>query len=262
MTNIGVFPFGKPVQILIQENRTPKKVFILGVYASAVHARWIDSNSKELVKALAVASEPYIFWRGENAESIIRNIGVPEGCGKLEPADSKFNGPSGIALDDLILKPLGLEREDAWLCDLVPHSCMNSDQEKAIKREYLPRIGNKLPTPSVPFVPRELTDDKRVSEILSELRESKAEILVLLGNEPIKWFLHKFDERTELSEFGYDQQSYGKTHSIQISGVTIDVLPLAHPRQIARLGKSSSHWYKWHQVWIENRAPELRKKIK
>ena len=34
------FPFGETVKPLAQLDRTPKKVFVLGVYASAVHARW------------------------------------------------------------------------------------------------------------------------------------------------------------------------------------------------------------------------------
>ena len=34
------FPFGEELKPLRQQDRTPKKVFVLGVYASAVHARW------------------------------------------------------------------------------------------------------------------------------------------------------------------------------------------------------------------------------
>ena len=34
------FPFGETVHPLVQQDRGPKKVFVLGVYASAVHARW------------------------------------------------------------------------------------------------------------------------------------------------------------------------------------------------------------------------------
>ena len=57
------FPFGETVKPLVQEDRTPKKVFVLGVYASAVHARWKNgANTK--CNALAVASEPRIFWDG------------------------------------------------------------------------------------------------------------------------------------------------------------------------------------------------------
>ena len=138
MKSIGTFPFGQPVQEVVQTDRTPKSVFVLGVYASAVHARWINNNEKTVVNALAVASEPYIFWRGENAESIIQKIVIPKELGKLIPAKQEFNGPSGMALDNLILNPLGLDRQKVWLCDLVPHSCVNPSQSKAIERAYVP----------------------------------------------------------------------------------------------------------------------------
>ena len=148
MQTIGTFPFGQPVQEVKQIDRRPKKVFILGVYASAVHARWVDAAGKTAVRALAVASEPEIFWRGDNAEDIIEQVSVPPELGKLMPAHKQFNGPSGIALDELILHPLGLSREDAWLCDLVPHSCVNPAQKKAIARVYLPLIASQ----AIPFL--------------------------------------------------------------------------------------------------------------
>ena len=67
MSKISVyyFPFGQPLKRVQQTDRTPKKVFVLGVYASAVHARWIDKEGRDKIKALAVASEPCIFWRGK-----------------------------------------------------------------------------------------------------------------------------------------------------------------------------------------------------
>ena len=34
------YPFGEKVHRLVQEDRSPKRVFVLGVYASAVHAKW------------------------------------------------------------------------------------------------------------------------------------------------------------------------------------------------------------------------------
>jgi hypothetical protein len=55
------FPFGHELKKVEQKDRSPKKAFVLGVYASAVHARWIDKNGKQKVSALAVASEPEIF---------------------------------------------------------------------------------------------------------------------------------------------------------------------------------------------------------
>ena len=38
MNGIMKYPFGETVHPLIQQDRTPKKVFVLDVYASAVHA--------------------------------------------------------------------------------------------------------------------------------------------------------------------------------------------------------------------------------
>jgi len=128
-----VFPFGSKLQKVEQLDKTPKKVFVLGVYASAVHAKWINVNGKVKVNALAVASEPYIFWKGDGAKQIIDKVEIPATLGTLIPANENFNGPSGKVLDNLYLKPLGYSREDAWLCDLLPYSRINPNQQKAIE---------------------------------------------------------------------------------------------------------------------------------
>ncbi len=249
------FPFGQPVQEVVQAERSPKPVFVLGVYASAVHARWVSANNKTIVTALAAASEPYIFWRGENAESIIREIDIPREIGQLLPADRQFNGPSGLALDKLILEPLGITRAEARLCDLVPHSCANPAQAKAIERAYLPLMEKyELPQPSVPSVPAQLTDEIRRNAILDELQQSGAGTLILLGDQPIRWFLSCFDSRWQrLSDFMRDGHDYGTIHCANIEGRQIDILPLAHPRQIAKLGHSSPIWYRHHQDWLKKR---------
>jgi hypothetical protein len=259
MTSIGIFPFGQPVREVVQTDRTQKRVFVLGVYASAVHARWVGKDNEIKVKALAIASEPYIFWRGDNAEAIIQQITVPPKLGKLVPADKQFNGPSGIALDELILQPLGLSREEAWCCDLVPHSCVNQGQSKSIEREYR-RDAKKygLPMAMVLPVPTALTDEKRRSAICDELQESGANTLILLGDKPIQWFLSYFDNHQKnLSDFGHDSQSYGRLHNAHIGSQEIKVLPLAHPRQIAKLGRGSTIWYKLHQTWNNEYAGKV-----
>jgi uracil-DNA glycosylase len=109
-----------------------------------------------------------------------------------------------------------------------------------------------LPDPSIPPVPRNLSDEARRSAIVNELRESQAQTLILLGDQPIRWFLKFFDQRcSRLSDFGTDHSAYGKKHRVDISGISIDVLPLAHPRQVARLGSSSKVWHELHQEWIK-----------
>jgi hypothetical protein len=256
MLTFGVFPFGQPVEEVAQADRTQKRVFVLGVYASAVHARWVGADNKTIVNALAVASEPYIFWRGENSEAIIQRIVVPQKLGKLVPANRQFNGPSGVALDDFILKPLRLTRNEAWLCDLVPHSCVNPAQSKAIERAYSPLAKKyELPKPTVPPVPTALTDEKRRKAIWDEIQESGASTLILLGDKPIQWFLAHFDPRCKrLVDFMRDGQPYGKPYIAQINGKQMEVLPLAHPRQIAKLGQSSPIWYNHHQIWASTQA--------
>jgi hypothetical protein len=130
----------------------------------------LDKEGKTLVRALAVASEPYIFWRGENVEEIVTGISIPPELGCLKPAASNLNGHSGIVLDSHFLNPLGHGRNDAWLCDLVPHSCVNDGQAKAIQREYEPLIQeHNLTRPTVPQVPTCLADDARQLSILNEL---------------------------------------------------------------------------------------------
>jgi hypothetical protein len=259
MSQIGRFPFGQVVRTLTQVDRAPKELFVLGVYASAVHARWVDGTGIELAKALAVASEPHIFWRGEGAADIISQIALPAGVGRLVPADAIFNGPSGIALDECFLSPLRRTRNHAWLADLVPHSCVNPQQQVAIDRAYMPRMQEwSLPQPSVPLVPNPLATLTRQDEIVAELLESKARIVVLLGDEPIRCFSARwYPSARRLSDFGCDADSYGRLHEVTIAGAQVALLPLAHPRQVARLGRSSARWYDLHKHWIANRSGEL-----
>ena len=257
--SLGTFPFGQLVQEVVQTDRTQKHIFVLGVYASAVHARWISPQRKTLVNALAVASEPSIFWRGENAPDIIKNIEIPSALGSLEPAASQFNGPSGTALDERILRPLGLKRDDAWLCDLVPHSCGNPSQLAAIKRAYAAKARkHNLPKYSVPSIPKPLINTARREAILAELQESGASTLILLGDQPIRWFLARFDPQWKrLTEFVESGQGYGQMHRVLVAGRSLQVLPVAHPRQIAKLGQASPRWFHEHETWIGNNPSKV-----
>ena len=247
------FPFGQPLTPVLQKDRSPKKVFILGVYASAVHAKWRDKYGTVLVQALAVASEPYIFWRGEGSEEIIRNINVPREAGMLEPASASFNGPSGKTLDDKYLLPLGLTREVVWLCDLLPSSRINPNQRKAIDKHYRPQVEPlNLPECTIPnFSRSELGRQKeRHLEILEEIEESKCDTIVLLGDLPNKYWLAQYSNYRKLSDFGETPNLYGKLHEVEISGKVYKILPLVHPRQAGSLGKASKKWTELHGRWV------------
>lgn len=259
---IGSFPFGQSIQRVAQIDRSPKRVFVLGVYASAVHARWCNAQGRQLVRALAVASEPCIFWRGdesgEEVKEILSKIEAPPSAGRLEPAARNLNGPSGRSLDEDYLKPLGLSRNEAWLCDLVPHSCMNPGQEKAIETHYMPLVEQQgLPPVNWPTVPRNLSDETRLKEIASELRESTAEIVITLGDQPLKWFSAAHGSKRSLRAYGKNTASYGRLLSFEIEGRSLKLLPLVHPRQAAGLSGHNPQWKSIHESWVRRTAPGL-----
>ena len=248
------YPFGEELKRVVQQDRTPKEVFVLGVYASAVHACWRKSGQKRPVcTALAVASEPRIFWDGNPIEAaeIISRIKFPKELGILEPADPRFNGPSAKVLDKHILAPIGFARKDAWLCDLLPETRLNDNQQKVIDgiyEKYRKEYGlNEVTIPKRPSV---FCDDERCKEILAEIEESKAELLILLGDIPIQQFLNKVAsvKYNSLQEF-QDIYGYGNPTEANIGCTKLKVLPLAHPRQIGGLGFHSKWWKKVHQGW-------------
>ena len=250
------YPFGQAVHPLVQEDKSPKKVFVLGVYASAVHARW-KKDGKIICQALAVASEPRIFWDGnpEEARKIIDAVAMPKELGVLEPASRQLNGPSAKVLDENILAPLGFARKDAWLCDCLPETRINPSQAKAIKEKYDPLIeAYGLNSVTIPARPSAFCDQKRSEEITAELLQSEAELLVLLGDIPVAQYLNKVADvpYTTLGEY-VDLYGYGNPTETEICGKRIKVLPLAHPRQIGALGAHSERWNLAHRQWEKTR---------
>lgn len=247
-----LFPFGQELRPLVQEDRTPKKVFVLGVYASAVHARW-KRDGQVMCQALAVASEPRIFWDGdpEEAKRIIDAVAIPPELGTLEPAGRQLNGPSAKVLDENILAPLGYTRADAWLCDCLPETRLNPSQVEVIRKRYNPLMKQYGLNPvTIPNRPSAFCSKQRSEEITDELMQSEADLLVLLGDIPIAQYLKKVADvpYATLGEY-VELYGYGTPTETAIRGKTIRVLPLAHPRQIGALGAHSEKWYQAHQAW-------------
>ncbi len=255
---LGTFPFGQQVERVVQIVRGPKRVFILGVYASAVYARWLAEDDSTLVNAVPVASEPEVFWRGDGSADIVASIPVPPGAGRLVGADEHLNGASGAALDELFLAPLGLTRPDAWLCDLVPYSCRNDKQAAAIVRAYDPRITEfDLPAFDWPTLPKVLADPTRRAEIAAELTEASPDLLITLGDQPLRWFTSHFGSKGRLASYGESKQEYGRVHELRLGRRTMMLMPLAHPRQVARLGSYSAEWGGLHEYWASRVAPNV-----
>jgi uracil-DNA glycosylase len=252
----GTYPFGARLVPVVQTDRSPKPIFVLGVYASAVHAKWIAADGRVLVQALAVASEPLIFWDGSGADAIVTGIQVPPAAGRLEAAAPHLNGPSGRSLDEHFLGPLGATRARAWLADLVPHTCLNTGQLTAIRRAYEPRRqACGLPHTNLPHVPKAFANDERRTQLLAEIEEARPKVIVLLGDQPIRHFLVHHDRRwRKLADFN---DNYGRLHPVTLNNRHYEVLPLAHPRQVSGLGFHSSEWRHRHERWMRDVAPAL-----
>ena len=107
---------------------------------------------------------------------------------------------------------------------------------------------------TIPNRPTSFCDHKRCEEILEELRESQANLLVLLGDIPIKQFLNKVAhvDYSTLQEY-VDIFGYGNSSETIIDNRTISILPLAHPRQIGALGSHSEKWNLAHLDWEKSR---------
>jgi len=260
------FPFGEPIRPVCQGDRGPKPVFVLGVYASAVHARWVDDDGSVIVSALAVASEPEIFWRGDGTADIVAGIAVPPGAGRLEPASKTLNGPSGQTLDDAFLRPLlgqhGAIRDQAWLCDLLPESRCNPKQRAALDREYVPRMQRfGLPEFDFPPVPAVLADEARIRAIEQEILAASPAVVITLGDQPLRWFTSHYGSHKTLAAYGETERLYGMLHEVVIGGHRTKLLPLVHPRQAGRLGSHSPKWSALHAYWMQNRAASLMESI-
>ena len=220
------FPFGMPIAPVRQVDTGPKRVFVLGVYASAVHARWVAEDGRTLINALAVASEPEIFWRGDGADALIQRIPLPPGAGRLVAASKTLNGRSGVTLDSMFLEPLGITRMQAWLCDLLPGSRCNPQQRAALERSTIlaGRLWACPPTtsPRCPAFWLRRRDDRIQTEILL----ASPEVLVTLGDEPLRWFARLYGAQSALRSYGETPETYGRLHDLEIAGQALKLLPL------------------------------------
>jgi hypothetical protein len=109
-----------------------------------------------------------------------------------------------------------------------------------------------LPTSEILPPPRKKADDNRRNEILEELIESQANKIILIGQDPIRYFLYYLSDckYRRLVDFGETVETYGHKHNIIISEKKYTVICFAHPRQIGGIGKHSGKWRKLHQQWL------------
>lgn len=246
------FPFGAPLVPAAAKPPSKKvKAFVVGVYSSAVHARWVSAQGRTICKALAVAPEPWSFWDGTGADEIVAaaNQEVPSGAGSLVPADKAFNGPSGLALDRLFVRPLGLSRANTWITDLHDLYYLSEGNEAALVKHYAPLVKKGLvPGMNLPGRPASVAPSKAgIERLRKEFELAAAPFVITLGNEPIPHVFGKESKRLALKE-------YGKVFDAEVFGRRVKGLKLCHPRQAGQLGRSSRAWFEAHRDWVAGLA--------
>lgn len=114
-----------------------------------------------------------------------------------------------------------------------------------------------MPAYHWPPVPTELASAKRRVEIEQEVDQASPEIIITLGDQPLKWFTRHFGSSARLGAYGETPGEYGRLHPLQIGGHGLLLLPLVHPRQAGGLGTHSSKWAGLHAYWVKHVAGTL-----
>lgn len=247
--NIFRFPFGETLENTPPQRTSNAKAFVLGVYASAVHARWIGPDGKEACKALAVSTEPCSFWDGNGGEKIISRIDrtVPREMGSLALPAGKFNGPSGETLREKYLAPLDLTPDKCWITDLHDRYFLSRDNAKAVAKYEMLRhkAGSKTAPASLPTRPKRVVPtEERLARLRDEFHQSGAPLVITLGNEPLRPLLGASARKLS-------NERYGEPAEFEVFGRRVVVLRLCHPRQAGALGFSSRAWTDTHAAWMK-----------
>lgn len=258
-SNFGIFPFGKNVLKVSQTDRAPKPVFILGVYGSAVFAQFKALNAEMSIRYLPIDNEPQIFWDGdkETVNKIISEINIPKTVGKLTPELGTVNGKIGKAFDKYYLHPLKLKRDQIWICNLIPYFVLNKNERKSVRNYNDIHHEFNLPKADIPSKKERwhYLTKKRFREIIEEIFLSRAELIITLGQQPLKWFLQEYNRGIGNL---LNVQDYGHVTKIQIESVKLNFIPLFHPRQLLKEKNIDSRVGLLHFDWIKTKAKKLK----
>jgi uracil-DNA glycosylase len=192
--------------------------------------------------------ELHSFWDGTGVEERISELQgrVPKQLGQLEVPHGQFNGPSGRALDTLYLKPLGLKRTECWITDLHDTYYVSVGNAKFLKKYEKLAAGIEGLTPvRFPQKPRlHKVPEERVESLKQEFCQAAPEWVITLGNDPINLIFNGRVGQLELTK-------YGVPFEAEVFGRRVKALCLCHPRQAAKLGRSSKRWFDAHQGWMK-----------
>jgi hypothetical protein len=253
------FPFGAHVLRRSPSASTPRLLFVLGAYPSAVHVQWTPPGAGKTVRALPVDNEPEPFWEGSDEVEVVaewkRKVRFDENqWGRVEPT-GKLNGSSGVALAHDFLAPLGVVRNDVWITDVLDTYRASEGAEERIADTYAHfAVAAKAPPaglahhPSEDAIVQEGLEQPQRQRLMAEIEKAQPKVIVTLGNAALRVL------RTLLAKDGGSVapaalsagRDYGKAVSLRLGGRSVVWLPLAHPAAVRTIPAFGTV----HRAWI------------
>lgn len=272
-----VFPFGavsrrRPPRVPTGETR----VFVLGVYPSALHVRWIlpawaqQEFGRTHVSSLAVDVEPKVFWEGADppASTLVQQWEKryfpgddPNTFGTVQPG---HNGSSGFNVANEILAKFGWRLDDVWLTDASNRFYVKKGpgkkpgQADVIHTVYNPfaqQVG--LPQASLPPRPTPAAlvgtaVKEEGSRLVQEWLQATAPILITLGEEArqVAAALAEDSEGPPRQPLRSHDPQYGHPGRIAIAGHDARWMALTHPGNRSQTWTSARQaWQRWATTW-------------
>ncbi|HEY8087944.1 MAG TPA: hypothetical protein VIF09_08865 [Polyangiaceae bacterium] len=244
----GIFPFGRPLLRRRPSAKSRRRVLVLGAYPGALHIAWWSPH-RRLVRALAVDNEPGAFWAGEDERGEIEawraavHFRVGE-WGEVETAEE--NGKAGRWVDEHVLAPLGMTRDEACLSFCVDTYRADGGVARAIAERYQPfALEAGLPEARLEARPREgafveLAVTMHGERLLKELSVVVPEIVVTLGGGPHR-VLRAITEMKGGRRLRPDA-SYGVEQPLTVGGRKTRWLALCAPDPSTEYAEVHARW--------------------
>jgi hypothetical protein len=248
-TGGGTFPFGRPVLRRKPSAKSRRRVFVLGAYPSALHIAWWSPHRKG-VRALVVDNEPAAFWAAEDERQQIEawRTAVRFRVGEWgEVETSEANGKTGRWVDEHVLAPLGITRDEACLsCCLDTYHFTDPGVAFGVDGRYRP-FALEAGLPEARLAPRprdsafvELAVTLHRERLLKELSVVVPEIVVTLGGAPHR-VLRAITETRGGRKLRPDA-SYGVEQPLTVGGRKTLWIALCAPDPPAEYAETHARW--------------------
>jgi hypothetical protein len=244
--------FGRPVRAARPRADGERELFVLGAYPSALHVRWHVPGLQHPVQAVAVDDEPEPFWAGrDEAAQIDRwsgDVGFRAQWGRVSPC-GHLNGSSGLWVEDMILRPLRIPRERAWITDCLDTYFTSTGAAARLSEPAivgaLARLGipppEHRPHPSENDIVREALAGHR-DRLVADLTAAKSRLVVTLGNAALRVMAALAGGGALPRKLSYAPALYAKPIGATIAQHSFEWLPLAHPAAPAPYQRAHEAW--------------------